>query len=83
MKTTEEIRLSDSNNKMSEYINLAKLLLEDAKDTANVTGHHIVCKIVEEIEIVANKAINSDCEYTAYVNCNATEIWFNKIDEQF
>ena len=62
---------------------LINSLYEDAKDTAEVTGNIFVTKIVEEMKDCLKKALNADCEYTVYVNCNAIEIWHSKIDEQF
>ena len=83
MKNTEEIRTSKSNNKTAEYVELAKFYMNDSQDTADTTGQHIVVKIAEEIRNYAKKAMSADCEYAAYVNCNAAEVWYLKIEEQF
>jgi sporulation-control protein spo0M len=83
MKTVEEIRKSDSGNKIGEYINLATSLKESAKEIADVTSNVFAEKIYEEIEMYCKKVVNADCEFTAYVNCHAVELWFSKIEEQF
>ena len=80
---TETIRTSESKNKTSEYLKLATHYKNDAIETANETGNVFVSKIADEIYALFFKVKNADCEYTAYVNCNAIEIWHSKIEEAF
>ena len=80
IKTTEEIRLT-SNNASEEYRNLLNYFAQDSADTADVTGNPIVVNIANEILILKNKL--ASCEYELYCNCNAAEIWYNQIMEQF
>jgi hypothetical protein len=80
IKTTEEIRLT-SENPSQEYQKLLSFFANDSAETADMTGHPIVSNIANEIQILASK--NKSCEYELYAACNAAEIWFNQIDEQF
>lgn len=80
---TETIRTSNFENKSEQYLKLAKSLMDDAIDTANVTGHVIVIKISDEIISLFRALTASDCEYSIYSNCNAIEVWHNQIDEAF
>ena len=72
---------SDSKAKMQEYINLAKELHADSQETADATSNELLVRCADESASCLRKAINADCEYTAYVNCNAVEIWNNKVNE--
>ena len=81
--TTQEIFNSKQQNKKENYITLAKRYLDEAVEFSEVTGNIFVEKIVDEIKVLFEKCRMSDCEFTAYVNCNACEIWFSKIEEQF
>ena len=72
---------SDSKAKMQEYINLAKELHADSQETADTTSNELLVRCADESASCLRKAINADCEYTAYVNCNAVEIWNNKVNE--
>jgi hypothetical protein len=84
MKTqTELIRTSESKSKTANYISLAKKLMICAQETETETGNIFVTDIVTEMMPLLNACKNADCEYTAYVNCNALEIWHSKIDEAF
>lgn len=84
MKTrTNTIAESNSKNKSSEYLALANELLLDAQETAQETGNFFVSKIADEIKTLFNKVKTADCEYTAYANCNALEIWHNQIQSNF
>lgn len=80
---TELIRTSTETNKTTNYIALAKKLLNDASETADETGNNFVSDIVKEMNPLFNACKNADCEYTAYVNCNALEVWHSKIEEAF
>lgn len=75
MKTVEEIRTSNSVDKTSEYKSLMNELLIKAHSLYG--KNPFLGRFVEEMEIISNGS--SDCEYTAYTNANAVEIWFNKL----
>jgi len=80
MKTLD-IYNSKSANKMQEYINIAKELHNDTKETAETISDELMMRCLAESSIALNNAKNADCEYTAYVNCNLVEVWNNRINE--
>lgn len=78
---TLDIFNSDSTNKSADYIALCEELIADAIDTDTMTGNPLVGKIVSQMEQLNNN--QPDCEYVAYTNCNAIEVWYNSIEECF
>jgi hypothetical protein len=80
-KFTLKIFNSDSLNKTADYIALCDILITDAIDTELMTGNPLVGKIVSQMEQLNNN--QPDCEYVAYTNCNAIEVWYNSIQECF
>ena len=79
MTTVEAIRTSTSNTKTSAYINLAKQLLEKANEIAD-SSKFLQDKMLKEVAFYFRKAESADCEYTAYVNAHAAEVWYSKLD---
>jgi hypothetical protein len=80
-KFTLKIFNSDSLNKTADYIALCEELIADAIDTDTMTGNPLVGKIVAQMQQLYNN--EPDCEYVAYTNCNAIEVWFHSIEECF
>lgn len=79
MKTTEEIRTSNEINKSGLYLALTKAITVKANNIAD-DNKFIQRKMKEEIVSSFRKCESADCEYTAYVNANACEIWFSKLE---
>lgn len=78
---TLDIFNSDSANKSADYMALSNELIADAIDTDNTTGNPLVGKIVAEMQMLNNN--RPDCEFVAYSNCNAIEVWYNSIEDCF
>lgn len=76
---TESI-FNTSSAKATDFLALQKELINDAVDTAEVTGNPLVHKIIREMR---NVSINPTCEFEAYQNCLKVENWHNAIDECF
>lgn len=76
MTTVESIRTSNSDTKTSEYVKLANELTVKAYELAGSSS--FLGRFVNEMELICAKAV--DCEYTAYRNAHAVEVWFGKID---
>lgn len=83
MKTVIEIYETRSEKKGLQYLDLCKKLSIEADRIASEnTDQLFIKKMAEEINIYFRKCESADCEYTAYVNANAAEIWFKKIQER-
>lgn len=76
---TESI-FNTSSSKIADFISLQQELINDAVDTAEVTGNPLVHKIIREMR---NVSTNPSCEFEAYQNCLKVENWHNAIEECF
>ena len=79
MKTNQ--LFNQSNVTISDYINLSQELINDAVDTADVTGNPLVSKIVSKMQVGFNS--HPSCDFSAFKMCESIEIWHNQIDECF
>lgn len=76
MSQVESIRVSKSENKISEYSKVANELTVKAYELAGKSS--FLGRFVNEMEILCAKSV--DCEYAAYSNAHAVEVWFSKIE---
>jgi hypothetical protein len=76
MKTVELIKQSNSNQKTQDYLKLANELTVKAYQLAD--GNPFLGRFINEMEILCHKSV--DCEYAAYTNAHAVEVWFTKIN---
>ncbi len=76
MTTVESIRTSNSENKTAEYLKLANELTVKAYELAGTSS--FLGRFVNEMELLCNKSV--DCEFTAYRNAVAVEVWFTKLE---
>jgi hypothetical protein len=80
MKTANEISNEKLDNKMSMYIDLATENMNNAQalflSKKSFTMKMALDQLVEHYQ----KAITSDCEYTAYINAHATDVILSKMN---
>ena len=82
MEKTTKIYESKSSTKFNEYVQLARELHTDSQETADSISDELMVRCAIESEQALRRAINADCEYTAYVNCLEVEAWNNRIAER-
>jgi hypothetical protein len=75
---TATIQESNSDNKVNEYINLARQLAVQAKELAGQSA--FLGRMLNDVVSHFRACEQADCEFTAYRECLATEEWFNKIE---
>lgn len=75
----EEIRTSEATDKGTLYLQYAHSLATKASEIAD-SDIFFQKKMKEEVINSWRKCESADCEYTAYVNANACEIWLAKLE---
>ena len=78
MTTTAQIQSSDSDNKLQQYIDHARYLVGKAKELAGSST--FLNRMLDDAINHFRACEQADCEFTAYVECHATEEWYNKIE---
>jgi len=77
--TVNELSETKSENKTSQYIEMARNFARKANKIAKEKGGLFVKMAEKEVLSYMRKAEQADCEYTAYVNANSAEKWIEKM----
>lgn len=78
MKNTTNIQQSSSDNKFSQYVELARELAGKATELAGQSS--FLGRMLNDVINHFRACEQADCEFTAYRECLATEEWYNKIE---
>ena len=77
--TVTELSDTKSENKTSQYIEMARNFAAKANEIAKGSSALFAKKIEKEVLSAFRKAEQADCEYTTYVNANAAEKWLGQM----
>jgi hypothetical protein len=76
--TVESIRVSQSETKSLDYINLAEKLTMRAYELAGSSS--FLGRFVSEMELLCQSIKYRDNEFSIYKDSLAVEVWYNKIE---
>lgn len=80
--TVNELAERKAENKAAKYAKMAKQFVLKAQEIANENEDSFFIRMaVKEIVAAWRKTEQADCEYTAYANAHAAEIWLMEIME--
>jgi hypothetical protein len=83
MTTTNAIQESNSNTKGLDYVNLSKRLIENVTELGAKDNENFMVKnAYQELMSSYRKLEQANCEYTAYVSCQAIEKWASFITDR-
>ena len=77
--TVNELTELKSENKMAQYVNMARAFANEATLIAETSKSFMVKMAAKEVVSSMRKAESADCDFTAYVNANAAEKWLEKV----
>ena len=82
MKNVNEIYSTPSETKSADYVSLTGELVRSIQVLLSQREDSFALKMFEK-EIVScfRKAEQADCEYTAYINAHAAEVWMAKAND--
>ena len=77
--TVNELSERKSENKTSQYIEMARNFALQANKIAEKCESFMIKMSAKEVVSAFRKAEQADCEYSAYSNAHAAEVWLSKI----
>ena len=77
--TVNELAERKSENKTLQYVEMARNFALQANKVAEKSESFIITMSAKEVVKYLRKAEAADCEYSAYANAHAAEIWLGKV----